>query len=103
MLGQTGTGEFNPLPYLVHTLNSAAYKGEAFPFLVELAREDAVRKALYGQIETGTRDERIGLAGVLAQSGDQESVAHLRKLSIDPDTDVAQEGLRALRTLQARL
>jgi hypothetical protein len=40
---------------------------------------------------------------VLAQSGDQESVAHLRKLSIDPDTDVAQEGLRALRTLQARL
>jgi HEAT repeat protein len=103
ILGQTGTGEFNPLPYLVHTLNSAAYKGEAFPFLVELAREDTVRKALYGQIETGTRDEKIGLAGVLARSGDQESIPHLRKLSIDPDTDVAQEGLRALRTLQARL
>jgi HEAT repeat protein len=102
ILGQTGTGEFNPLPYLVHTLNSAAYKGEAFPFLVELAREDTVRKALYGQIETGTRDEKIGLAGVLARSGDQESIPHLRKLSTDPDTDVAQEGLRALRTLQAR-
>ena len=102
MLGQTGTGEFSPLQYLIHTLNSAAYKGEAFPFLVELAREDTVRKALYGALETGTRDEKIGLAGVLARSGDQESIPQLRKLSTDPDTDVAQEGLRALRSLQAR-
>jgi HEAT repeat protein len=102
MLGQTGTGEFSPLQYLINTLNSAAYKGEAFAFLVELAREDTVRKALYGALETGTRDEKIGLAGVLARSGDQESIPLLRKLSTDPDTDVAQEGLRALRTLQAR-
>jgi HEAT repeat protein len=103
MLGQTGTGEFSPLQYLIDTLNSAAYKGEAFPFLVELARDGPVRKALYGPLETGTRDEKIGLAGVLARSGDQESIPHLQKLSNDRDTDVAQEGLRALRTLQARL
>src|ERR1035438_4180325 len=43
MLGQTGTGEFSPLQYLIDTLNSAAYKGEAFPFLVELARDGPVR------------------------------------------------------------
>ena len=103
MLGKAEIAEFSPLQYLIDTLNSAAYKGEAFPFLVELAREDTVRKALYGALETGTRDEKIGLAGVLARSGDQESIPHLRKLSTDPDTDVAQEGLRALRTLQAKL
>jgi HEAT repeat protein len=102
MLGQIGTGEFSPFQYLINTLNSAAYKGEAFPFLVELARDDAVRKALYGPLETGTRDEKVGLAGVLARSGDQESIPHLQKLSNDKDTDVAQEALRALRTLQAR-
>jgi HEAT repeat protein len=102
MLGKTGTGQFSPLQYLIDELNSAAYKGEAFPFLVELARDAQVRKALYTPLETGTKDEKIGLAGVLARSGDQESIPHLQKLSNDPDTDVAQEGLRALRSLQAR-
>jgi HEAT repeat protein len=102
MLGRAEIGEFSPLQYLINTLNSAAYKGEALPFLVELARDDQLRKALYGPLETGTKDEKIGLAGVLARSGDQESIPHLQKLSHDPDTDVAQEGLRALRTLQAR-
>jgi HEAT repeat protein len=102
MLGRTEIGEFSPLRYLIDELNSAAYKGVAFPFLVELAREDQIRKALYGPLDTGTKDEKIGLAGVLARSGDQESIPHLQKLSHDPDADVAQEGLRALRTLQAR-
>ena len=103
MLGKTEIAEFSPLQYLIDTLNSASYKGEAFPFLVELARDDKVRNALYGPLDTGTKGEKIGLAGVLARSGDQESIPHLQKLSHDPDTDVAQEGLRALRTLQARL
>jgi len=103
MLGKTAIAEFSPLQYLIDTLNSASYKGEAFPFLVELARDSQVRKALYGPLEAGTKDEKIGLASVLARSGDQESIPHLEKLSNDPDTDVAQEGLRALRTLQARL
>jgi HEAT repeat protein len=102
MLGKTEIAEFSPLRYLIDELNSAAYKGEAFPFLVELARDDQVRKALYGPLEAGTKDEKIGLAGVLARSGDRESIPHLEKLSNDRDADVAQEGLRALRTLQAR-
>ncbi len=102
MLGKTEIAEFSPLRYLIDELNSAAYKGEALPFLVELARDDQVRKALYGPLEAGTKDEKIGLAGVLARSGDQESIPHLEKLSNDKDADVAQEGLRALRTLQAR-
>ena len=102
MLGKTEIAEFSPLRYLIDELNSAAYKGEALPFLVELARDDRVRKALYGPLEAGTKDEKIGLAGVLARSGDRESIPHLEKLSNDKDADVAQEGLRALRTLQAR-
>jgi HEAT repeat protein len=102
MLGKTEIGEFSPLQYLINTLNSAAYKGVAFPFLVELAREDQIRKALYGPLDTGTKDEKIGLAGVMARSGDQGSIPHLQKLSHDPDAEVAQAGLRALRTLQAR-
>ena len=102
MLGKTEIAEFSPLRYLIDELNSAAYKGEALPFLVELARDDRVRKALYGPLEAGTKDEKIGLAGVLARSGDRESIPHLEKLSNDKDADVAQEGLRSLRTLQAR-
>jgi HEAT repeat protein len=103
MLGRKDLSEFSPLQFLINNLNSAAYNGEALPFLVELARDDGVRGALYGPLSTGTKDEKIGLARVLARSGDAESVAPLQKLSGDSDAAVAQEGLRALRTLQARL
>ena len=103
MLGKTELSEFSPLQYLINTLNSSSYKGEAFPFLVELARNDQVRKALYRPMQTGTKDEKIGLAGVLARSGDQSSVPELQKLGNDPDPEVAKEALRSLRTLQSRL
>jgi HEAT repeat protein len=102
-LGHTEVSEFSALQYLINNLNSSAYKGEAVPFLIELARTAAVRSALYGTLGSATKDEKIGLARVLAVSGDKESVAYLEKLSRDPDTEVAQEGLRAMRNLQARL
>lgn len=103
MLGKTEVSEFSPLTYLINTLNSASYRDVALAYLVELAREDPVRTALYTPLDNGTKDEKIGLARVLARSGDKESVPHLQKLSNDLDNDVAQEGQRALRTLQARL
>lgn len=102
MLGKTEVSEFSPLQYLVNTLNSRSYQGEAFPFLVELARTPAVRTALYGPLLTGTKDEKIQLAGVMARSGDKDTIPQLEKLSRDTDQDVAQEGLRAMRNLQAR-
>jgi uncharacterized protein YceH (UPF0502 family) len=86
----------------VNTLNSAAYHGVAFPFLVELARDPAVRKSLYAPLLQGTRDEKINLARVMARSGNAGDAPQLEKLSHDPDPEVAQEGLRALRNLQAR-
>ena len=103
LMGKTELSEFSPLQYLINTLNSAAYKGEAFPLLVELARNDAIRRALYPALQAGTRDEKIGLAGVLARSGDRTSVPELQKLANDPDPEVAKEALRAERTLQARM
>ena len=103
MLGKTEISEFSPLQFLINNLNSAAYKGIAFPFLVELARDSAVRSALYRPLTTGTKDEKIGLAGVLARSGDKESLAQLQKVSNDPDADVQKEILRAIRTLQSRV
>jgi HEAT repeat protein len=102
MLGKTELSEFSPLQLLVNTLNSAAYHGEAFPFLVELARDPRVRKSLYAPLLQGTRDEKINLARVMARSGDKNDAPQLEKLSHDADPEVAQEGLRALRNLQAR-
>ena len=102
MLGRTEMSEFSPLQFLINNLNSAAYKGEAFPFLVELARNPAVRQQLYAPLVSGTKAEKVGLCGVLARSGDQGSVAELQKLNNDPDTEVAKEALRAVRTLQSK-
>jgi len=103
MLGKTEISEFSPLQFIINNLNSAAYNGVAYPFLVELARDPAARQALYAPLATATKDEKIGLARVLARSGDSGSVAPLQTLSKDSDPAVAQEGLRALRTLQSRM
>jgi HEAT repeat protein len=102
MLGKTSVAEFSPLQYLIDNLNSAAYHGVAFPFLVELARDPSLRKSLYTPLLQGTRDEKIYLARVMARSGDSSDAPQLEKLSHDTDPEVAQEGLRALRNLQAR-
>jgi HEAT repeat protein len=102
-LGQIDTGELSPLTYLVNTLNSKSYRDVARPYLVELARGEAVRKALYQRLPQGTRDEKIGLVRVLSVSGDRESVPHIEALTKDSDVEVAQEAIRALRNLQSRL
>jgi len=62
MMGKTELSEFSPLQHIVNNLDSAAYNGVALPFLVELARDPAVRQALYPALGTATKDEKIGLA-----------------------------------------
>jgi HEAT repeat protein len=101
-LGKTETTEFSPLQYLINTLNSASYRDVAYAYLVEVARDDQVRKALYPALQSGTRDEKISLARVLGRSGDKDSIPYLQKVSNDSDAEVAQEGMRAVRNLQAR-
>jgi HEAT repeat protein len=103
MAGRNDLTEFSPLQYLVNTLNSKAYRGVAQPFLVELTRDPGVRRTIYGALKNATKDEKIYLGQVLAMSGDGETVKYLETLAADPDADVAQEGLRALKTLKTRL
>ena len=87
----------------MNTLNSAKYKNYAQAYLIELARQPAVRESLYPALTpAATKDEKIGLARVFAVSGDRTSVDRLQPLSKDNDADVASEVLRALRTLKAR-
>src|SRR5262249_52521498 len=102
-LGNTDTGELSPLRYLFNTLNQRAYRGVASAFLTELARDEKIRRLIYPMLTGATKDEKIQMSIVLSRSGERDSVPFLETLSIDPDTDVAQEGIRSLRTLRARL
>jgi HEAT repeat protein len=104
-LGNLGTSEFDPLRYLVNNLNSEGYRGVAQAYLTELARNPAVRQALYPALTQpgATRDEKTGLAEALAVSGGADAVQPLQALAQDPDTEVSQEGLRAVKNLRAHL
>ncbi len=104
-LGKRGMGEFDPLRYLVNDLNSSAYRGVALAYLTELARDHGVREALYPALTVAgaTKDEKTGLAQVLATSGGPDAVAPLEALSEDRDTEVSQAGLRAVQNLHAHL
>jgi HEAT repeat protein len=103
MLGKLEVSEFSPFQYLVNTLNSSSHSGEAQPLLIEAAREPAVLTALHPALRSGTRDEKKGLAWVMAQSGGRDEVPLLEALTHDTDVTVASEALRALRTLKLRL
>jgi HEAT repeat protein len=103
MEGQFDYGEFSALRYVVYNLNSAANRAAAYTYLTEsTARFPELNQTLYQPMEQGTRDEKINLARVLAQSGDRAAEAHLDKISHDTDPAVAEEGIRALRVLRAK-
>jgi HEAT repeat protein len=103
MDGKLDFSEDSPLRYLINTLNQASYHETAYAYLVEAARRKPILMALQAQMGSGSKDEKIYLARVLAASGDQSSIPYLEKVSRDSDQDVAKEGLRALRSLRARL
>ncbi|MBM3776592.1 MAG: hypothetical protein FJW37_15735 [Acidobacteria bacterium] len=67
-LGKIDLNETSPLQYLVNTLNSSAYNGIAQPFLIELARDKAVRGALEPGMEQRTAREKTALAEVFARN-----------------------------------
>jgi HEAT repeat protein len=102
-LGNRQMSEFSPLQYLVNTLNSKAYRGVSIAFLTELARDAAVREAIYPLLGHATREEKTGISIVLGRSGDRDSQQYLDALVKDPDPEVMQEGTRSLRTLHTRL
>jgi hypothetical protein len=102
-LGNRNMGDLAPLHYLVSTFNQRSFRAVAQAFLIELAREPAVRTALYPALARATREEKIGLSTVFGASGGTDSVPYLEMLSMDPDVNVAAEGIRSLRILRARL
>lgn len=102
-LGNIDMTEFSPLRYLVNSLNSAAYRGVARAYLIELARDNVVRRQLYLALnQSPSKDEKTGLAQVFAASGDRDSIPYFESLSKDPDSDVAKEALRAVQSIRAR-
>jgi HEAT repeat protein len=103
LLGNLDNTDFSPLRYLVNSLNQKSSKESARALLTELARDEKVRMAIYPLLTRATKDEKIQLAVIFARSGERDSLQYLETLSVDPDLDVAQEGIRSLRTLQARL
>lgn len=103
LLGRTELSEFSPLRYLVNALNSSSFHGVATPFLVEGARDTAVRRQLEAALKGASKLEKIRLAGVLARSGDAGSIPHLEELTRDPDAEVGTAAAAALRVLRQRL
>ncbi len=100
-LGEIAMGEFDPLRYLVNTLNQKAWKGIAEAYLIELVRNEPVRAAIAPVFPTATKQEKLSLSMILGRSGSRDSEAMLESLSKDPDTEVAREALRAIRALRA--
>lgn len=103
LLGNRTLAPGTPVSYLIDQLDSRFFHDTAKPFLVELARDSEVRKSLYPAIRGASRKEKIRLAQALAISGDAETVKVLEALSLDSDTEVAAEGLTAVRALKAQL
>ncbi len=104
MDGKTQMGaEPSPLKFLIDQLNQASTHNQAQALLTETARDPGVRAQLYAPMEQGTRDEKINLAQILAVTGDRDAEPHVEKISRDSDQKVAEEGLRALKNLRARL
>jgi HEAT repeat protein len=94
-------GRMDYLDELVSNLSSRVHVGEARPYLIELAREDAVRQALYPKLYSTDADVRKNLCTVLAASGNSSSVSYLEVLLKDSDSDVVAEAGRAIRILRS--
>ena len=101
-LGRIDVNQLSPLQLLIDNLNSSAYNGIARPFLIELARKASIRRLLYQPMATGTKDEKIGLAQVLGASGGQDSIAPLQSMANDPDPEISQAALTAIRNLSSK-
>jgi len=91
------------LAYLFDALNSTFHRGEARPFLEELARKPNVLAALYPPLRNGSNDQKKNLAQVMAVSGTADSLPHLEALTHDPDPEVAQAAIIAVKSLKTRL
>jgi len=87
---------------IVSELESRARRGEARPYLIELARESPVRDTLYAHLYSRNTEVRKNICVVLGASGDSNSIVQLDNLLRDRDAEVALEASRAIRILRSR-
>ncbi len=100
--GKVDTGEFSPLPYLWENLAVKARAPVAQTYLDELAQREDVRKALFAMMPQATKDQKVAICSVFANSRAADSIPILTTLSKDIDSDVSLAAARALRIVQAR-
>ena len=65
---------YGPLQYLINGLNQRAWRGVASAFLIELGKQPAVRQSMYPLVGAATKDEKIQMSMILAQSGDTDTL-----------------------------
>ena len=95
-------GKLDGLSELVSNLSSRVHRGEAVPYLTELAREPKIRESLRPYLGSRDADVRKNLCDVYAASGDAASISYLEDLTRDRDPEVANEANRAIRIIRAR-
>jgi len=95
-------GKTDSLAELVSNLTSRVHRGEARPYLIELARDKPVRDALRSYLFSKEAEIRQNLCVVYGASGDSASIPDLEVLLRDRDAAVADEANRAIRLIQAR-
>lgn len=100
--GKVDTGEFSPIGYLWESVDTNGRAGVAQAYLDELARREDVRKALFTMMSQSTKDQKIALCSILADSRAADSIPTLNTLSKDIDPDVSLAAARALRIVQAK-
>ena len=95
-------GNMDYLEEIVSELSSRVRRGEARPYLIELARKQPVREALRPYLYSTDPEIRQNLCMVFAASGTSTSISYLEVLLDDSNSEVAQEANRAIRILRSR-
>ena len=95
-------GKTDSLKEMVSNLSSRVHRGEARPYLIELARDPKIREALRPYLYSSDADIRKNLCIVFGASGDSASISALEPLLRDRDAEVANEANRAIRIIQSR-
>jgi HEAT repeat protein len=103
MLGRLELASDAPLQYLINELKSRFYGGIAQAYLIEVARDQTSREAIYPALTGAAKEVKIQLAQVFGASGGNDSIKYLEVLQADRDSEVQQAALSGIRTLKARL
>ena len=95
-------GKMDALQELVTNLASRVHRGEARPYLIELAREKPVRDALRSYLYSKEADVRENLCVIYGASGDNSNIPDLEVLLRDRKSEVSEEASRAIRLIRSR-